>query len=131
MAKNINELEEIRLRLLTLVGSESITMIRNSYSLQTEDEDGNPFLDEKGNSIRRRVVSGKKTLVLKKVDWKKAKKMQQGNHARVRVRIILNEMATLIKNAKKILAELQEEYDNNMKKVYQEKYKNNRKYGDE
>jgi leucyl-tRNA synthetase len=105
----MNNLEIIRLKLLKLINSEELYMKTESY-YNEEVEMPN------GEKIFKRVSKGKKPVKYGKADWLKSEDINNGNSARVRVRLVINEMSKLIKSAKTIIKETNQKHKEKIKK---------------
>lgn len=118
--KNTSELNEIRLAILQLVGAEEMTLLNKSYSTQK-------IVNERGEEEYKRVYSGKKGIQYKKSDWVNAHNPTRGKTSRKKLRMVLNEISKLVKEAKDINDMLESEGE---KKIDKEKYtKNNNPKG--
>jgi hypothetical protein len=97
-------LELIRQKIQILVSSEIMTLTSKSYgTVSYEDEDG--------NKNYKREVFGKKGMTYGIRDWNNAHSLTQGNKSRIRIRKVLKELQSLIKQARAICGDLQEAFD--------------------
>jgi hypothetical protein len=92
----MEELENIRLRILTLISADKIILKSDSYLLEDVEE-------ENEEAKRKRVKTGLKPHKYKKSDWKKAMSLKEGRHARIRLRLLLKRLEKAIKDAKELV----------------------------
>jgi hypothetical protein len=92
----MEELESIRLRMLTLISADKIILKSDSYFLEDIEEETEEFK-------KKRVKTGLKPHKYKKSDWKKAMSLKEGRHARIRLRLLLKRLEKALKDAKDLI----------------------------
>lgn len=92
----MEELENIRLRILTLISADKIILKSDSYLLEDVEEENEEIK-------RKRVKKGLKPHKYKKSDWKKAMSLKEGRHSRIRLRLLLKRLEKAIKDAKDLI----------------------------
>jgi hypothetical protein len=99
----MHNLETIRSKIFKLVNSEELYMKTESYYNEE-------FELPDGEKIFKRVSKGKKPVKYGKADWVKGEDIERGNSARIRLRLVINEMSRLLKTAKLLLKENNNKY---------------------